>query len=152
MGMEATLRAGPARSLARWQAMLAAKDLSDLALIVHQQAEFRSPMSIHAYRSRDAVLLALGTVSDVLEDFRYHRLAYATDGVSVVLEFSARVGDLALKGIDLVRFDDDGLIVDFEVMIRPFNALQALGATMQDRIGRTLPGFKRGALPAAVSD
>ena len=32
-----------------------------------------------------------------------------------------------LKGIDLIRFDEDGKIVDFEVMVRPMSGLQALG-------------------------
>jgi len=62
----------------------------------------------------------------------------------VVLEFSARVGDKSLKGVDLIRFDADGLIVDFEVMIRPFNGLQALGAEMGARLGHLLPGYKAG--------
>ena len=142
MGHGATLKEGPARSLARWHAMLERKDLSDLVSIVHADAEFRSPMSFYSYRSRDAVLLALGTVSGVFEDFTYHREAYASDGNSVVLEFSARVGNKRLKGVDLVRFDDDGLIVEFEVMIRPLNALQALGAMMSERIGQTMSSYK----------
>jgi SnoaL-like domain len=142
MSHGATLKEGPGRSLARWHAMLADKNLSDLPSIVHEDAEFRSPMSFNGYRSRNAVLLALGTVSGVFEDFKYHREAYSSDGNSVVLEFSARIGDKQLKGVDLVRFDDDGLIVEFEVMVRPLNALQALGAMMTDRIGRTMPSYK----------
>jgi hypothetical protein len=61
----------------------------------------------------------------------------------VVLEFSARVGERNLKGIDLIRFDEQGLIVEFEVMIRPLSGLQALGAEMGARLGQTLPDFKR---------
>jgi hypothetical protein len=64
------------------------------------------------------------------------------DGMSVVLEFSAMVGDKAIKGIDMIRFDDDGLIVDFEVMVRPMSGLQALGAEMGARLGALLPAFK----------
>ena len=47
-----------------------------------------------------------------------------------------------LKGIDQIRFDDEGLIVDFEVMIRPLNALQALGAEMGARLAAYLPAYK----------
>ena len=60
----------------------------------------------------------------------------------MVLEFSANVGDKQLKGIDLIRFDTDGKIVDFEVMIRPLNGLQALGEQMGQRIGPLLAAFK----------
>ena len=73
-------------------------------------------------------------VIQVFEDFAYHRQLVSDDGLSVVLEFSARVGERELKGIDLVRFDTDGLIVDFEVMVRPMSGLQALGDQMARRL------------------
>jgi hypothetical protein len=133
-----------AASLAHWHDMVARKDMSDLAAIVHPQAVFRSPMAHKPYPSRDAVLLLLGTVMKVFEDFAYHRQAASADGMSVVLEFSARVGDKSLKGVDLIAFDADGMIVDFEVMIRPMSGLQALGAEMGARLAAVLPGFSAG--------
>lgn len=131
-----------AASLRRWHDMVARKDMSDLAAIVHPKAVFRSPMAHKPYPSRDAVLLLLGTVMQVFEDFTYHRQAASADGMSVVLEFSARVGDKSLKGVDLIAFDADGMIVDFEVMIRPMSGLQALGAEMGARLAAVLPQFK----------
>jgi len=78
----------------------------------------------------------------VFEDFTYHRQFASADSQSVVLEFSARVGDKSLKGVDLIQFDADGLITDFEVMVRPVNGLQALGAEMGARLAAVLPQFK----------
>ncbi|KAB0663464.1 nuclear transport factor 2 family protein [Burkholderia territorii] len=133
-----------AKSLATWHAMLARKDFSELDTIVHPDAVFRSPMAFKAYGPAPALLLALRTVLTILENFEYHRAFADDDGTSVVLEFSATVGDKRLKGIDMIRFDTDGRIVEFEVMIRPFNALQALGAEMGARLGQQLPAFKVG--------
>ena len=70
----------------------------------------------------------------VFEDFRYHRELVSAEGSDVVLEFSARVGDRELKGIDMIRFDEAGKIVEFEVMIRPMSGLQALGEEMKRRL------------------
>ena len=67
------------------------------------------------------------------EDFRYHRTFYAGDH-SAVLEFSAKVGGKELKGIDMIRFDADGRMIEFEVMVRPASGLQALGAEMMRRM------------------
>ena len=78
----------------------------------------------------------------MFEDFAYHRELATDDGLNAVLEFSARVGDKQLKGIDLIRFDSEGRIVDFEVMIRPLSGLQALGEQMGQRIGPLLAAFK----------
>ena len=136
------LKPAVATSLAAWHDMIARRDLSQLATIVHPDASFRSPMAFNAYAPAEAVLLVLGTVIDVFEDFAYHRELASDDGLNVVLEFSARVGDKKLKGIDLVRFDEDGKIVEFEVMVRPLSGLQALGQAMGERLGAKLPAFK----------
>lgn len=133
-----------AASLEKWHAMVASKDLTGLDVIIHPDATFRSPMAFKPYQSAQAVALLLRTVINVFEDFAYHRQLASEDGLSVVLEFSARVGDKNLKGIDLVQFDADGRITDFEVMIRPFNGLQALGAEMGARLGHLLPAYKAG--------
>ncbi|WP_446904570.1 nuclear transport factor 2 family protein [Burkholderia sp. YIM B11467] len=133
-----------ATSLDTWHALIERKDLGALDSIVHPDAVFRSPMAFKPYGPAPALLMALRTVVTILENFTYHRQFVADDGKNVVLEFSANVGDKALKGIDMIRFDDDGRIVEFEVMIRPFNALQALGAEMGARLGQQLPAFKVG--------
>ena len=116
--------------------------MSKLASIVHPDAVFRSPMAHSPYKSAAALTLVLGTVIQVFEDFVYHRELVTDDGQSVVLEFSARIGDRQVKGIDLIRFDEAGKIVELEVMVRPLSGLQALGAEMAKRLGHMLPSFK----------
>ena len=118
--------------LTRWHAMINARDLPALPELLAANVEFRSPFAFTPYRGRPAVAALLQTVIQVFRDFRYHRQFVAGD--SVALEFSAFVGDLSLKGIDLIRLDEDGRIVDFEVMIRPANALMALGEEMGRRL------------------
>lgn len=130
------------RSLTLWHEMIASRNLSRLADIVHPDAVFNSPMAFTPYRSAGALIMILGTVIQVFEDFHYHRELVSDDGLNVMLEFSARVGDKELKGIDLIRFDTEGKIVEFEVMVRPLSGLQALGAEMGARLGQSLPAFK----------
>ncbi|BEI84431.1 hypothetical protein CcaverHIS002_0410350 [Cutaneotrichosporon cavernicola] len=131
-----------ARSLATWHRMIATDDMSDLESIVHPDAVFRSPMAFTPYESRAAVTMFLRTVLTVFKDFKYHRTLASADGLSVVLEFSASVNGKKLKGIDLVKFDEDGLIREFEVMVRPFSGLQELGSEMGKRVKDKIPQFK----------
>ena len=131
-----------ARTLALWHQMVASQDLTQLNTIVHPDAVFRSPMANSAYKSAPALIMVLTTVIDVFENFQYHRELASDDGLNVVLEFSANVGDRQLKGIDLIRFNEDGQITEFEVMVRPMSGLQALGAAMGTRLGDKLPDFK----------
>jgi hypothetical protein len=129
-------------SLELWHDMVARRDLSALSRIVHPEAVFRSPMAFTAYSPAPALIMALQTVIQVFEDFTYHRELATDDGLNIVLEFGARVGDKSLKGIDFIRFDEEGRIVEFEVMVRPLSGLQALGAEMGARLGDKLPAFK----------
>jgi 2,4-dienoyl-CoA reductase (NADPH2) len=78
----------------------------------------------------------------VFDDFVYHRELAGADGLSVMLEFSAKVNGKALKGIDLIQFDAEGRIVDFEVMVRPLSGLQALADEMGKRMAPYMAAFK----------
>jgi 2,4-dienoyl-CoA reductase (NADPH2) len=129
-------------TLKKWHAMVAQMDLSDLGSILHPKAVFRSPMAHSPYAGAQAVQLILTTVSKVFEDFSYHRELTSAEGLSVVLEFSAKVNGKALKGIDMVQFDAEGKIVDFEVMVRPMTGLQALGDEMAKLLAPYLAAYK----------
>lgn len=142
MSLDAQLHPAAAASLARWHQLVAAKDLRPLPALLHPQALFRSPMAHTPYPGAQAVNLILNTVLEVFEDFAYHRELASADGLSVVLEFSARVGERQLKGIDMIRFDEAGKIVEFEVMIRPLSGLQALGEQMAQRLAPFLAAAK----------
>jgi 2,4-dienoyl-CoA reductase (NADPH2) len=133
-----------AESLAKWHEMVAAVNLGELPSILHPKAVFRSPMAHTPYPGAQVVQLILGTVMHVFQDFTYHRQLASADGLSVVLEFSATVNGKELKGIDLIQFDDDGKIVDFEVMVRPMSGLQALGDEMAKRLAPYLAAMKGG--------
>lgn len=121
-----------AGGLAAWHVIVAERDFAALPALLAPEIVFRSPFAHTPYTGVDKVAALLSTVALVFGDFTYHREFVAGD--SAALEFSARVGDLALKGIDLIRFDGEGKIVEFEVMIRPANALMALGQEMGRRL------------------
>jgi hypothetical protein len=119
--------------LDRWHQIVFDRDQQDLQAMLAENVVFRSPYLWKPYNGRQAAWLILSTVSEVFQDFTYHR--ELIDGNTWALEFSARVGDLSLKGIDLIKLDDDGLIVEFEVFIRPANGLRALGEAMARHLG-----------------
>ncbi len=133
-----------AETLQQWHALIAKKDLSDVATLLDPNAVFRSPMAYTPYPGAPAVSLVLNTVIQVFSNFVYHRELATPDGLNVVLEFSARVGEKELKGIDMIRFNEEGKIIDFEVMIRPMSGLQALGAEMAQRLAPHLARLKAG--------
>jgi hypothetical protein len=120
--------------LDRWHKIVFTRDLQELLAILAENVIFHSPYLWGPYNGRQAVWLILAAVSKIFQEFAYHR--ELIDGNNWALEFSAKVDDLSLKGIDLIRLDEDGLIVEFEVFVRPANSLQALGEAMARRFAR----------------
>ncbi|MBV6826358.1 nuclear transport factor 2 family protein [Pseudomonas sp. PD9R] len=139
---ELKLNPHAAESLSQWHAMIRTGDLKALPELLDPQAVFRSPMAHTPYPGAPVVSMILNTVCQVFEDFTYHRELASADGLNVVLEFSAKVGEKQLKGIDMIRFNEQGKIVDFEVMVRPLSGLQALGEEMGKRLGAYLAASK----------
>lgn len=120
-------------ALTVWHQIIASGDTAPLRALLAPDCVFRSPVAYQPYHGADRTERVLATAASVFEDFRYHR--QFVSGNDVGLEFSARVGSTELKGIDLIHFDDNGLITEFEVMVRPATGLQALGQEMARRLG-----------------
>src|SRR5690606_8672291 len=122
------------KSIDRWHEMLATRDMSILNELLAEDVVFRSPVAFHPYPGKQVVFFILSNVIQVFENFTYHREFISEDGNNVVLEFSAQVSDKKLKGVDMIQFNEEGQIIDFEVMIRPKSGLEALAVQMGQRM------------------
>jgi hypothetical protein len=107
---------------------MAASDIDTAVDLLADDVVFHSPVVHKPYHGRGPVEAILRAVAVVFEDFSYGPRYDGPDGH--VLSFSARVGDRALQGIDLLRTDDQGRIVEFTVMVRPLSATKALQERM----------------------
>ncbi|MFW1940438.1 nuclear transport factor 2 family protein [Acinetobacter junii] len=123
-------------SIKKWHQMLETNDMSFLNDLLADEVVFRSPVAYKPYEGKQVVFFILTNVIQVFQDFTYHREFFTEDGENVVLEFSANVSGKSLKGIDMIRFNDRGQIIDFEVMIRPMSGLAALAEQMGQRIAQ----------------
>ena len=123
----------------RWHTMLQNSDMSMLSELLANDVVFRSPVAYQPYVGKQVVFFILTNVIQVFENFTYHREFYTEDGENVVLEFSANVSGKLLKGIDMIRFNEQGKIIDFEVMIRPMSGLAALAEQMGARFAQYQP-------------
>jgi len=104
-------------------------DLDAVGELLAPEVVFHSPVTFHPFVGRETVTKLLTLVAQTFEDFRYTD-ELRGDGTHALI-FRANVAGRELEGIDLLRFDDAGLIADFTVMIRPLSGLipfaQAMG-------------------------
>lgn len=125
-------------TIKQWHKMVDEKDLSKLGNFLSEQAVFRSPMAHTPYPGKMAVYFALSNVIEFFENFTYHRELISETDRSAMLEFTADVSGKTLKGVDIITFNEAGLITEFEVLIRPMSGLSALAEQMAPRMEKLL--------------
>jgi hypothetical protein len=131
---------------ARFRSAVEEGGIGELAELFREDAVFRSPVVFKPYEGRDQVLKVLRAAERVLGvggHFRYvHQLEDANDRVAV-LEFATEVDGKQVEGIDKLTFDEDGLITEVKVMLRPASALQTVGTKMAEEFERLGVGLPR---------
>lgn len=115
-----------------------AGDHDAIDALLAEDVVFTSPVAFRPYTGKAATALILRTVFTVFEDFKYVRQVVSSDGRDAVLEFEAKVDGKHINGADFLRSNDDGLIEDFKVMVRPLSAAQALAERMGVELAKAM--------------
>ncbi|MFI1760643.1 nuclear transport factor 2 family protein [Streptomyces sp. NPDC020800] len=113
-----------------------AGDMDAVEALLAEDVVFTSPVVFKPYPGKAITAAILRAVSQVFEDFRYERELTGSDGRDHALVFRARVGDRELTGCDFLRVNEEGLIDEFTVMVRPLSGAQALAEAMGARFDR----------------
>ncbi len=128
---------GAETGLTRWHAYFESKDPALLRAMITDDAVFHSPV-VHTPQVGAAKVFgyldAAGHVLGGEKSFIYVR--ELIDGDTVMLEFTATIDGIFLNGIDLITFDDQGMIKDFKVMVRPLKAVNMLWEKMGAMLAR----------------
>jgi SnoaL-like domain len=115
----------------RYRAAVERKDLQAVGELLAEEIVFHSPVTFHPFLGRATVTRLLAEVVQVFEDFRFTD-ELQMDGAHALI-FRATVAGKEIEGIDLLRLDDDGLIADFTVMLRPLSAFMLFAQAMGER-------------------
>ena len=129
-----TLTSQTLETLERWHLMVDEKDFSNLHELMAPTPTFRSPIAHNAYVGSSVVCTILSAALSTFTNFRYERTFFC-DAHNVALEFSAEVDSKQIKGIDLIRFSNEGQIEEFEVMLRPLAATTLFAEHMKAKVG-----------------
>jgi hypothetical protein len=117
-----------------FRAAIESGDTDGLIDLFAEDVVFSSPVVFRPYSGREALSVLLHAVMAVFEDFHYEREIGAEGASDHALVFRARVGDRELHGCDFFHTNDDGLIDEFTVMVRPLSATLALAEAMKAQI------------------
>jgi len=123
----------------RFRQAVEARDEQAIADLLADDVVFTSPVAFAPYPGKPITAAILRAVMRVFKDFRYIREITDAGGRDSALVFQAVVDGKQVTGCDFIHVNDEGLIDDFMVMVRPLSAANALSAAMAaqfDRIQR----------------
>ena len=123
-----------------FRAAIEARDLDAVTALLADDVAFRSPVVFKPYSGREAVSMILAAVAEVFEDFSYTREIGGPDARDHALVFEARIGDKQLEGCDFVHVDENGLIDELVVMVRPLSGAHALRDAMSAQLAAAQSG------------
>jgi hypothetical protein len=128
-------------TLSTWHELVKSRNAKGLDLLLADNVVFHSPV-VHAPQVGKAVTIQyLAAAFHVFfnESFKYVR--EVTGPADAVLEFEVEIDGITVNGVDMIKWDEEGRIVEFKVMIRPLKAInlihQQMAAMLQARQAKT---------------
>jgi hypothetical protein len=119
-----------APALETWHRLVRDHDAGGLAALLAEAAVFHSPVVHTPQRGRKLAVWYLTAAFQVFMNptFRYVR---EIEGASdAMLEFETTIDGVHVNGVDIIRWNDAGEIVDFKVMLRPLKAIELIHRRM----------------------
>lgn len=117
--------------LAKWHAYMAqGGDPALLSDLLADDAVFHSPVVHTPQVGKPIVMAYLVAASHTLGNDSFHYVRELLDGDEVMLEFVTVMEGITVNGVDIIRFDADGKISDFKVMVRPLKAINKVWEMM----------------------
>ena len=122
-------------AIQEWHRIVRERDADALDRLLADDVVFHSPVVHTPQRGRPITTMYLAAAVAVFgnDTFRYVR-EFRTAS-EAVLEFVVTIDGIEVNGVDMIRWNDAGKIVDFKVMLRPLKAInlihQKMGALLQ---------------------
>ena len=131
-------------ALAAWHQVVRSRDPAALSALLDDSVVFHSPVVHTPQHGKHITFQYLSGAMQVLNNasFRYEREIVGEQ--EALLEFSTEIDGILINGIDLIRWNQAGRIVDFKVMVRPLKAVNLLHQRMGEMLARLKTGQPAG--------
>jgi hypothetical protein len=120
--------------LERWHALVEAKNTQALDDLLADEVVFHSPVVHTPQRGRKLAKIYLSAAVAVFANSSFRYVREVVGERDAVLEFETDLGGTHVNGVDMIRWNDEGKIVDFKVMIRPLRAIQLIHQMMASQL------------------
>ena len=122
--------------LDKWYGYMKSHDRAALWELLHPDAVFESPVVHTPQRGRDITFKYLAGAEKVLGGPGFGYVGEWRSATGAVLEFEKEIEGIKLNGVDIISFNEQGLITHFKVMVRPLKAINLLHRLMGEQLAK----------------
>ena len=116
--------------VAAWHRIVEDRDPAALGPLLDDDAVFISPVVHAPQRGKKLVILYLAAAFQVFAGPRFRYVREIVGESDAMLEFETEIDGVVVNGVDILRWNDAGRIVEFKVMVRPLKAIQVVHGRM----------------------
>jgi len=113
-----------------WHRLVRTHDPSGLDALLADDAVFHSPIVHTPQRGKKLTSMYLGAAFQVFFNPSFHYVREIVGPSDAMLEFETEIDGIKVNGVDMIRWNDSGQIVDFKVMLRPLKAINLIHQRM----------------------
>lgn len=117
-----------------WRQLVADKDAAGVEPLLAEDVVFHSPLVDTPQVGKAVTQQYLAAAFEVFSQGAFRYVREVVGERDAVLELVAEIDGVVVNGVDMIRWNGEGKIVDFKVMLRPLKALRV----MQQKMGALL--------------
>mgnify|MGYP000256470152 CR=1 FL=1 len=114
----------------KWHAYMDSPSAEALSDMLHDDVTFISPVVFTPQHGKHVTMQYLLSAGHVFNDTKFTYVKEIEADGRLVMEFEAEIDGKYINGVDIVDFNEDGLITEFKVMVRPLQAVNMLWEKM----------------------
>jgi len=95
---------------------------------------FLSPIVHSPQRGKQVTAQYLSAAFRVFFNETFHYVRELVHGHDAVLEFLVEIDGISVNGVDMIKWNEEGRIVEFKVMLRPLKAIQLIHQKMGEML------------------
>ncbi len=117
-------------TVATWHELVRTRNAGGLDSLLADEVVFHSPV-VHTPQAGKAITIRyLSAAFHVFFDESFRYVRELTGPRDAVLEFQVEIDGISVNGVDMLKWNDEGRIVDFKVLIRPLKAINLIHQKM----------------------
>ncbi|MEJ6022235.1 GNAT family N-acetyltransferase [Ramlibacter sp. PS4R-6] len=117
-------------AIARWHELLATRNVRGLADLIAPDCVFHSPVVHTPQAGKAKTCMYLGAAFEVFYNPTFRYVREVVGPRDAVLEFELTVDGTYVNGVDMIRWNEAGQVVDFKVLLRPLQGVNVIHQKM----------------------